>query len=129
MLRKNQIIQLLFCLVIVSSAVEARSRKNGLANNIARKIISYIPEGYLSGSNIKSQYLNIDAEGECKNLDNLNEYFFNVYSNETEKYSDNLTNVAFESLVKYQLLRGSRDDLIERKSAYFKCKNRTKVMI
>lgn len=128
-------LQLLLCLAAVSCCMSARTgrkgiKKTSLANHLAKRMIAAIPK-HISDS----LYVKVDPStentttqeiGVCDNEAELNNYFFNVYSENTTYYRNTLNPSEFENLVKFQLQRGEREENRELKAEVFKCRNRSK---
>ena len=121
---------LLLCLAFITGCVSLRNlpkkyqNKKSLANHLAKKIISAIPQHI--GDSIFVNKADNDSQNECKNEVDLFKYFFNVYSSNTTYYQKYLSSSEFDYLVKFQIQRGQREDFREIKHNQFKCKNMKK---
>ncbi len=66
---------------------------------------------------------NKSSEAQCDNIDDFTNYFFDVYSNNSNKI---LYREDFETLIRYQILLDPREEIIEQKAKQNKCKRKVK---
>ncbi len=101
-----------------------RTKRSTLASRVAKKLTDFVPDRYLDNYVDDPEYSRkFEPIGNCSNREDVNNFFLNVYSNDT--HSD-LDQEELETLIKFQIQRGERPEYYENKALYYKC-NRKKV--
>lgn len=100
-----------------------RSGTKKLSSLIAKRILKHVP------NHVYDRYVHVpkyfEPQGNCDNGTDINKYFMDVYANDSQILDER----SFERIVKFQIRRGKREDLIENKAQFFKCKHDNKVIL
>ncbi len=133
MILKNRLVQLLVVCIAIHQSFSlgfndlnepkkqtGRSKRSKLAARIANKLLDFIPDRYLDKfyDHEQKNSRRFEPTGNCSNSQDVKNFFFNVYSNNTAL---DLDQEELETLIKFQIQRGERPDNYENKAAYYKC--------
>ena len=99
------------------------TKRQRLSSIIAKKLLKHLPNSMYDYYITEAPAKIFEPHGNCDNSSDINEYFMNVYSND----SDILDEKSFEKMVKFQIQRGKRGDQIENKASFYKCNHDNKV--